>query len=140
MIELDPVSILITIVYVVILYLFLSRFFFRPVLDTLAARRAAIEGSLELAEERLREVEEKTVAYQTALAEARTEAYKEQESIRQAALEERARLLADARSRADQLVSEARTRLEAETARAREQLESEIDRLASRLSAALLRD
>jgi F-type H+-transporting ATPase subunit b len=140
MIELDPVSILVTVVYVIILYFFLSKVFFQPVLKTLEQRRAAIEGTLEGAERRLREVEEKTAEYEGALGQARSEAYKQQEAVRAAALEERARLLADARAQADEIIVEARERLARETEDARKQLDGEIDRLAERLSTALLRE
>ena len=139
MIDLD-LSILVTIIYVAILYVFLSKFFFGPVMRILAERRQAIEGNLEEAERRIVEVEKKTVEYEAALREARTEAYKHQESVREEALEERARLLGEARAEADRIIASARTRLRSETAEARTKLEGEIDALAARLSETLLQD
>ena len=139
MIDLD-LSILVTIIYVAILYVFLSKFFFGPVTRILADRHKAIQGSLEEAATRIEEVEKKTSAYEAAVREARADAYKHQESIREEALEVRAQLLNDARREADQIIVDARARLETETAAARKELEGEIDALAARLSGTLLQD
>ena len=139
MIDLDA-SILLTIVYVAVLYVFLSRFFFGPFTRILKERREAIEGSLDEAGRRIAEVEKKTAEYESAVREIRSEAYRQQETIRDAALEEKARLLADARQEADKIIKDARARLRAETADARKRLEAEIDTLAVRLSDSLLED
>ncbi len=140
MIDLDPFSILVTILYVGLLYVFLSKFFFGPVTRILEERRAAIEGRLEQAENRIAEVEKKTAEYEAAIREARSEGYRNQETIRGGALEDKARLLAEAREEAEKLIDEARARLAAETADAKKRLESEIDALAARLSETLLPD
>ena len=139
MIDLD-LSILVTILYVAILYWFLSRFFFGPVTRILAERRAAIEGSLEEAARRIAEVEKRTAEYEASVRETRSEAYKHQETILYGALKERARLLADARQQADAIIADARARLSTETAEPRKRLEGEIDALASRLAETLLQD
>ena len=140
MIDLDQYSILVTIVYVAILYVFLSRFFFGPVTRILKERREAIEGSLAEAGRRIDEVEKKTAEYESAVRDARSEAYRNQETIRDTALEEKARLLSDARQEADKIIDDARTRLAEESADAKKRLESEIDTLAGRLSDSLLQD
>ena len=140
MINPDLFTFFVTIIHVAILYVFLSKFFFGPVTRILAERRQAIEGSLEEAARRIGEVEKKTTEYESAVREARADAYKHQEAIREEALEERARLLNDARREADQIIADARTRLETETAEARKELEGEIDALATRLSGTLLED
>ena len=140
MIDLDPFSILVTILYVGVLYVFLSKFFFGPVTRILEERRAAIEGRLEQAQNRIEEIEKKTVEYEAAIRGARAEAYRQQEAIRDSALEEKARLLAEARAEAEKLIDEARARLGAETAAAKKLLASEIDALATRLSETLLQD
>ena len=139
MIDLDFYSILVTIVYVGILYLFLSRFFFGPVTRILEERRRAIQGGLEEARRRIEEVERKTAEYETALRTARAEAYRQQEIIRDEVLGERARLLADARREAEAIIEQARATLQDQAARARQELESEIDDLAGRLAGTLLK-
>ncbi len=139
MIDLD-LSILVTVIYVAILYVFLSKYFFGPVTRILAERRQAIEGSLEEAASRIEEVEKRTAEYESAVRDARADAYKHQEAIREEALEERAQLLNDARREADQMIEDARRRLEREKAEARKALEGEIDVLAARLSDTLLQD
>ncbi len=140
MIDLDPFSILVTILYVGVLYVFLSKFFFGPVTKILQERRAAIEGRLERAQSRIAEVEKKTAEYEAAIREARSEAYRYQETLREGALDERARLLAETREEAEKLIDEARTRLGTETTDAKKRLESEIEALATRLSETLLQD
>ncbi len=139
MIELDA-SILVTIVYVAVLYVFLSRFFFGPFTRILKERREAIEGGLDEAGRRIAEVEKKTAEYESAVRDVRAEAYRQQEAIRDEALEEKARLLADARTEAEKIIKDARARLSTETAEARKRLEAEIDTLAVRLSDSLLED
>ena len=140
MIDLDPFSILATILYVGVLYVFLSKFFFGPVTRILEERRAAIEGRLEQAHNRIEEIEKKSAEYEAAIRGIRSEAYRQQEANRDSALEEKARLLAEAREEAEKLVDEARARLGAETAAAKKRLASEIDALATRLSETLLQD
>ncbi len=139
MISLD-FSILVTILYVAILYVFLSRFFFGPLNKILVARWASIQGRLEESERRIQDIESKTAEYESALREARSEAYQHQESIRDAALEEKAELLADARRETETMIEEARKTLGAETANAKQRLEGEIDALAARLSETLLQE
>ena len=70
MINLD-FSIAVTIVYVLVLYAFLARFFFGPITRILAERRAAIEGSIEEAQRRLLDIEKRTAEYEAALRSAR---------------------------------------------------------------------
>jgi len=140
MIDLDPFSILVTIIYVGVLYIFLSKFFFGPVTGILEERRAAIEGRLEQAQSRIEEVEKKTAEYESSIREAQSEAHRYQKAIRDGALEERARLLVEARDEAKQLIDQARAKLGAETVFAKKRLESEIDTLAKRLSETLLQD
>jgi F-type H+-transporting ATPase subunit b len=139
MISLD-FSILVTILYVAILYIFLSRFFFGPLNKILVVRRASIQGRLEDAERRIQDIESKTAEYESALREGRSEAYQHQESIRDAALDEKAELLADARRETETMIEEARKTLGAETAKAKQRLEGEIDALAARLSETLLQE
>ena len=139
MINLD-LSILVTIFYVAILYVFLSRFFFGPLTRILDQRRAAIQGRLEAAEARIRDIESKTADYEAALREARSEAYQQQEAIRDGALEAKAELLVAARRETEQMIEEARKKLGVETTEAKKRLEADIDVLAARLSKTLLQE
>jgi len=139
MIELDR-SVVVTIVYVLILYVFLSRFFFGPITTILAERRQAIEGSLQKAQRRVEEVENKTLEYEAAIRNARADGYRHQEKILAEALEERAQLLAQAKRETEKAGQDARVRLAAQAQQAKQQLEHEVDDLVQALTATILRD
>ncbi len=139
MINVD-LSFLVTVVYVIILYIFLSRVFFGPMTQILHKRRALIEGRLEEARTRMEQVEQRTAEYEQALRTSRAEAYRLQEKERERALTEKTELIARAKSEADKAVQEGRARLTAEAQAARKKMEAEIDTLASKLTTAILRD
>src|SRR5215471_5683138 len=93
-------SMLVTVLYVIILYLFLKRFFFGPLGDILNRRRELIEGRLEESRKRLETVEKRTSEYEQSMRTARGEAYKQQEIQREQALSEKAQLVARAKAEA----------------------------------------
>jgi F-type H+-transporting ATPase subunit b len=133
-------SMLVTVLYVIILYLFLSRFFFRPFVEILHKRRDLIEGRIEEARRRLEVVEQRTAEYEQAMRTARTEGYRHQELQRERALTEKAELVAKAKSEAEKAVHEGRASLTAEAEAARTKLKAEVDTLAKRLASTILRD
>lgn len=133
-------SVLVTVLYVIILYVFLSRFFFGPITEILRKRRELIEGRLEDSRKRLEIVEKKTAEYEQALRSARAEAYQQQEKQREQVLTEKADLIARAKAEAEKAIQEGRVRLEAQAATARQKVESEVDTLAKKLTTAILRD
>lgn len=139
MINLD-FSLAVTVLYVIILYLFLSRVFFGPINQILKQRRDLIEGRLEEARKRMEHVEQKTSEYEQVLRNARTEAYREQEVLRERALAEKANLITKAKNEAEKAVAEGRVRLAAQAGEARKQIASEVDTLAAKLTTAILRD
>ena len=133
-------SMLVTVLYVIILYLFLSRFFFGPIVNILNKRRALIEGRFEESRKRLEIVEKRTAEYETAIRTAKTEAYRLQETQRDKTLSEKADLVARARREAEAAVQEGRARLVAEAESARKKIDAEVDALAKKLTTAILRD
>jgi len=139
MINLD-FSLVVTILYLIILYNFMSRFFFRPVLRVLGERRQLIEGRLESAHQRMAQAEQKAAEYENALKAARTEVYRGQETHREKALSEKTQIVAEAKANAGKAVEEGRSRIAAEAAAARKTLEGEVDNLAGRLTTSILRD
>jgi F-type H+-transporting ATPase subunit b len=139
MINLD-FSLVVTILYLIILYAFMSRFFFGPVLRVLDERRQLIEGRLENAHQRMAQAEQKAAEYESALKAARTEVYRGQETHREKALSERAGIVMEAKASAEKAVQEGRSRIAAEAAAARKHLEGEVDNLAGRLTTSILRD
>ena len=139
MINVD-LSFLVTVVYVIILYIFLSRVFFGPMTGILHKRRALIEGRLEEARNRMEQVEQRTAEYEQALRTSRAEAYRLQEKERERTLVEKAELITKAKSEADKTLQEGRALLTAEAQAARKKMEAEIDALANKLTTAILRD
>lgn len=133
-------SLVVTILYVIVLYIFLNRFFFGPITRILHQRRELIEGRLEDARKRMEHVELRTSEYELALRNARTEAYRQQEVLREHALAEKAELIARAKAEAEKTVQEGRARLGAQAQSVRKQIESDIDGLAKKLTTAILRD
>ena len=139
MLDVD-LSMLVTVVYVIILYLFLSCFFFNPLSEILRKRKALIEGRLEESRKRLEIVEQKTSEYEQALRNAKSEAYHQQEVQRERALAERAELVAKAKSEAEKAIEAGRASLTAQAEAARKKIEGEVDTLAKQLTTAILRD
>ena len=133
-------SMLVTVLYVIILYVFLSRFFFNPIVGILHKRRELIEGRLEESRKRLETVEQRTAEYETAMQNARTDAYRQQEVQRDRALAEKSELVSLAKTEAEKAVQEGRTRLASEAEAARTKMAGEVDTLAKKLTTAILRD
>ena len=133
-------SMLVTVLYVIILYVFLSRFFFNPIVGILHQRREQIGGRLEESRKRLEMVEQRTSEYEHAMRNARTEAYRQQEMQRARALTEKSELVASAKMEADKAVQQGRARLAAEAESARQKMAGEVDTLAKKLTTAILRD
>lgn len=119
-----------TIIIFLLLHFCLRRVLYRPLRRTLAARRERTEGQFELARRTIALAEDKLTQYEHSLREARAEMYRIIEARRKAALEERARLLAAARQRAEEARQAAELQLEQETAQARRQLEKEAGAMA----------
>jgi F-type H+-transporting ATPase subunit b len=139
MINVDA-SLLVTIVYVIILYIFLSRFFFGPISRILEKRHELIEGRLENARKRLEMVEKRTAEYEQSLRAARGEAYKRQEQEREIALSRKSDLISEAKKQADKTVEEGRSGLKAQGDAISRKLQGEVDALAEKLTTSILRD
>ena len=97
-----------TVVIVFLFYLFLRWAFFTPIQKAMAERDAKIEGARREAAELEAEAARELQDYNERLRKVRAEIYVEQEAARQAALDERARLLKAMRSRALEEVAEAK--------------------------------
>ena len=133
-------SAIVTILYLIILYIFMSRFFFGPIVRVLNERHRLTEGRLDEAHKRMAQAEQKAAEYENALKAARAEAYRRQETVREKALTEKAEVVTKARIEAEKAVQEGRSRIAAEAGAAREKLAVEVDALAERLATSILRD
>lgn len=133
-------STVVTIIYIVIVYMFMSRFFFRPITRVLHERRELIEGRMTAAHQAVSDADRKTGEYEQAIKSARGETFRRQEIQREKAISERAELVNRAKQNADTSVREAKVRLLAEAEAARTSLDTEVDSLAKQLTAAILQD
>ena len=127
-----------TFVLLVLLHFYLKFIFFRPLEKVLRKRFELTEGARRSAELSLETAARKTAEYETALREARSEMYREQEQARHRLREEQAAAVADARGKAEEMVNQAREQLAEEAARARESLKGESETLAASIATAIL--
>jgi F-type H+-transporting ATPase subunit b len=133
-------SLVITIFYLIILYIFMSKVFFGPISRILGERRQLIEGRLEDANKRMAQVEQKAAEYENALKAARIEVYRLQEAQREKALKEKSDLVAKAKGEAEKAVQEGRTKIVAQADAAKTKLVTDVDTLARNLTNSILRD
>jgi len=139
MIKLDY-SLVVTIIYIIIVYVVMSRLFFRPIVRVLHERRELIEGRMAAAQQAVTDADRKTGEYEQTIKSARAETFRRQETQREKVLSERAELVNRAKQDADKNVREAKVRLTAEADAARASLDAEVDGLAKRLTTAILQD
>jgi F-type H+-transporting ATPase subunit b len=114
-----------TAVLVFLFYLFLRSQFFQPLERVLAERDARTQGAERRAAATQATAQEKLRAYHQALQKLRAEIHSEQETIRRAALDERAKLTRDVRAQASERVQTAKERTDGELARARAELDEQ---------------
>jgi F-type H+-transporting ATPase subunit b len=127
-----------TIILFLFFYWFLRANFFKPLERVLAERNARISQARKDAEAVQASAKDKTEAYEEALRKARAGVFIEQETVRQAALEERAKVLRAARSVAQETVRKEKERIGREFEAARKQLESESGVMAGQIAKMIL--
>ncbi len=127
-----------TFVLVLILHFYLKATFFKPLEAVIKQRHDATVGARQLADEAFARAKEKMAQYEEALRNARTEVYKEQETIRQQFRAEQSAANADARARANAMIAAAREQIAADTATAKATLAGESERIADEIVNSLL--
>jgi len=127
-----------TMVFVLIFFFFLKSQFFGPLQKVMEERAKRIEGARQEAEAARAAAEDKKKAYQEALRKARAEVYAEQDAARRVVLDERAKLVREARGRANGRVRAAKEQLGAELAAARAQVEAESQVLGAEIARTIL--
>lgn len=127
-----------TTIVVLLFYFFLRWAFFTPIQKAMAERNARIEGARAEAAAAEAGAKHELDNYHEALRKARAEIYAEQELARQAALDNRAKLLKAMRGRAQEEVDAAKKRISAELATARTEVERETPTLAAQIARAIL--
>lgn len=127
-----------TIIIFLLFYWFLRANFFKPLERTLAERNARITQACAEAESVQAAAKKKAHTYEDALRKARAGVFAEQEAARQAASDERAKLLNSVRKLEQEAVRKEKERIARECAAARTQLEGEIANLAGRIAKMIL--
>ncbi len=127
-----------TAILLFIFYLVLRSAFFQPLLRVMAKRGALIEGSRNETESLAAAVQENQKAYREALRKARSEIFAEQEAARRVALDERANVIREARSRASAEVQAAKARLAAEIDSTQKALDVSAQELGEEVAQAIL--
>jgi F-type H+-transporting ATPase subunit b len=128
-----------TIIFMVLLYGLYTVVVHRPLVKVLAERRGKTEGAVEKARADIAAAEARTAEYEQRLREARVVVFKNQEALRQQALQARAAALAEARQKAQVQVAQARTGIEQDKAAAQAGLQSESGKLAAEIIRIVLR-
>ncbi|MGO9591616.1 MAG: hypothetical protein ACLP3K_16425 [Candidatus Acidiferrales bacterium] len=127
-----------TVVIVLLFYVFMRWAFFGPIQKAMAERAARIEGARAEAASVEAAAKQELDTYHEALRKARAEIYAEQEAARQAALDERAKLLKVMRSRSQEDVAAAKKRIAADVAAARAEIERQAPALANQIARTIL--
>jgi F0F1-type ATP synthase membrane subunit b/b' len=127
-----------TVIVVLLFYYFLRWAFFGPIQKAMADRSKRIEGARVEAAAAEAGAKQELDSYHDALRKARAEIYAEQEVARQAALDDRAKLIKSMRARAQEDVSAAKKRIAVELAAARVAMERDAPVLASQIARAIL--
>lgn len=123
----------------VLLHFYLKAMFFKPLEKVLAERYAATTGAKKAAEEAVARAESKAAEYESAIRNARTEIYKENEVLRKQWRAAQAEQLAAARNQADSAIKVAKAELAGEARTARESLQQEVRRIADGITSTILR-
>ena len=127
-----------TVIIVFLLFFFLRWALWGPLERVLAERQAATEGARKQAEQVIAKANEKMRQYEDALRQARAEVYRQQEAGRHAAVEERTRIVREARERANESIRQAKLEIARDVEQAKKALEGESERLAEQIAQSLL--
>lgn len=131
-----------SLVFVLILFLIfvfvLNRILFRPIGRVLDERETLTAGAVSEARAVTRRYESKLTEYEAAIRQARAESYRRSEQERAAALDERRRLIEEAKQHANQEIGQAKEEIQGQVAAARAALESESRQIAERISRTVL--
>jgi F-type H+-transporting ATPase subunit b len=128
-----------TIIFMVLLYGIYSALVHKPLVKVLTERRSKTEGAIEKARADIAAAEARTAEYEQRLREARIAVFKNQEALRQQALQVRAAAVAEARNRAQAQVEQARAAIEKDKVAAQAGLEAESGKLAAEIIRIVLR-
>jgi F-type H+-transporting ATPase subunit b len=131
-----------SLVFVLVLFLIfvfvMNRILFRPIGRVLDERQTLTEGAANEARAARRRYEARLAEYEATIRQARGESYKRSEQERAAALDERRRLIEEAKQFANEEIARAKHEIERQAAEARAALESDARQIAQRISRTVL--
>jgi F-type H+-transporting ATPase subunit b len=128
-----------TVILLGTLFVLYTRLVHRPLTAVLAERRSRTQGAMEKARADIAAAEARTSDYEQRLREARLKLFKNQEMRRQQAMQSRAELVNQARTRAQEQVKQARAGVEQDKQQALANLQAEAERLATEIVRTVLR-
>ena len=133
----DGSLVLVLILFIIFVFV-LNRILFRPIGRVLDERQTRTEGAANEARAARRRYEAKLAEYEATIRQARAESYRRSEQERATALEERRRLIEQAKQHANEEIARAKLEIERQVAAARAALESESRQIAERISRTVL--
>ena len=131
-------SLFLVFVLFIIFVFVLNRILFRPIGRVLDEREALTEGATNEARAAARRYQSELVSYESSIRQARGDSYRRLEQERAAALEERKRLLDEARQKAANEIELAKSEIAGQAASARASLDAESRQIAERISRTVL--
>ena len=127
-----------TVLIILLFYFILRAVFFKPLLAVMAERDSRTVGAEKAREAAQAAAAEKVKQYQEALKQARGQVYAEQEAVRKKLLDERARQIKNARTKAAGEVTAAKVRVADELAAARREVAATVAELSAEIARRIL--
>ena len=128
-----------TIIFFVLLTVYLKHVFFKPLARILDERKQATEGVRQLAQQAFAAADQKASEFQRALQLARAELEQEHEALRRKWTDEQMEAIRVARAEADQRIPEAKQQIAEEVQRAQAELDATVDSLSDQIVSSVLR-
>ena len=127
-----------TVILLVILHVYLQKFFFQPLARALDERKKATEGANKVAHKSFEAARQKTQEYEEKLRNARTEIFLEYEQLRANLRAEQEAALREVKAKADAMLADARKQIQSDSDIARRELEAEADAIAEKIATTVL--
>lgn len=123
-------NLVLTIINILVLYLLLKKFLFKPVLSIMEQRETMIQNSIASARDQEGQAKELKEQYEQALSEAKEESARIVEKARDNAKKEYERIVAEAGAEAEKRTIQAKKEMELDKEKARKEVQSEVAQLA----------
>ena len=140
MLKIDFWNIFCIVVNLVVLYLFMKRFVFGPVLKVIDQRKMLLEGQFASASEAERKAMELKKQYETSIQTAEAESARILEEARENGEAEYRRIVEEAGEKADRMVANAQTAIAEEKEKVLREMESDIAALAMDAAEKILKE